>query len=218
MGFHSAVDRPSRSFRSLQSNRSKFAMPVMLMCVRKEVPIPEGVTVRIKRRQMWVEGPRGKLYRSFRHAMVSMRKTKRNTVLIEKRFDKKKRCAVVNALGGHVQNLFTGVTKGFRYKMKLVYAHFPINATVLNNQKTLQVLNYIGQKAKRRIDVYKGVKIEEPAGTKDELWIEGNDLDAVSGSASRIWQSCRVTNKDIRKFLDGIYVYAKGPMNEEKAI
>ena len=150
--------------------------------------------------------------------MVTLRKTKQNTVLVEKRFEKKKRCAVVKTLAGIIQNLFTGVLKGFRYKMKLVYAHFPINATVMNEKKSLQVLNYIGQKCKRKIDVVKGVTIEEPQGTKDELWLEGNDIEAVSLSASKIWMSCRVTNKDIRKFLDGIYVYAKGPMGEEKAI
>eukprot|EP01083_Nonionella_stella_P009363 26991_1 len=193
-------------------------MPVILMKVSKEVPIPDGIEVNIKSRRIWVTGPRGKLYRDFKHAMITLKKTKNNTVLVEKRFDKKKRCAVVKTIAGHVQNLFIGVTKGFRYKMKLVYAHFPINATVLNEGKSLQVLNYIGQKAKRRISVRPGVIINEPQGTKDELWIEGNDIDAVSGSASAIWQSCRVTDKDIRKFLDGIYVYSKGPMGDEKSI
>eukprot|EP01083_Nonionella_stella_P095526 268209_1 len=193
-------------------------MPVILMSVRKEIPIPEGITVKIKSRRMWVTGKRGTLYRDFKHAMITLRKTRNNTVLIEKRFDKKKRCAVVKTIAGHIQNLFVGVTKGFRYKMKLVYAHFPINATVLKEGKSLQVLNYIGQKNKRRVNVRKGVTINEPAGTKDELWIEGNDIEAVAESASSIWQSCRVTDKDIRKFLDGIYVYAKGPQNEEKSI
>ena len=102
--------------------------------------------------------------------------------------------------------------------MKLVYAHFPINATVMNEGKTLQVFHYIGQKNKRKINVRPGVTIVEPPATKDELWVEGNDIERVSGSAASIWQSCRVTDKDIRKFLDGIYVYAKGPMNEEKPI
>jgi large subunit ribosomal protein L9e len=188
------------------------------MKVSKEVPIPEEVKVKVQSRRIWVEGPRGKLYRDFKHAMVTIKKTQNNTVLVEKRFEKKKRCAVVKSIAGHIRNLFVGVTQGFRYKMKLVYAHFPINATVMNEGKSLQVLNYIGQKDKRRINVRPGVKIVEPADGKDELWLEGNDIDAVSQSASSIWQSCRVTDKDIRKFLDGIYVYAKGPMDEEQPI
>lgn len=39
---------------------------------------------------------------------------------------------------------------------------------------------------------------------------QGNDLENVSGSAALISQSCRVRNKDIRKFLDGVYVSSRG--------
>jgi len=101
--------------------------------------------------------------------------------------------------------------------MKLIYAHFPINVAVVNNNATLEIRNYIGQKDLRIVDMWKGVRIIEP-GTKDELWIEGNDIEAVSHSASQIWQSCRVHNKDLRKFLDGIYVFAKGVQDEEVPI
>ena len=30
----------------------------------------------------------------------------------------------------HIQNLFDGVEKKFIYRMRLVYAHFPINANI----------------------------------------------------------------------------------------
>ena len=178
------------------------------------------VTVKVRSRKVHVEGPRGKLFRDFSHNMVTIRKTKKNTILVEKRFEKKKRCAAVKTIAGIINNLFIGVTQGFRYKMKLVYAHFPINASVVKDGKGLEVRNYIGQKRVRRIDLSKREEttiIKEP-GQKDELWIEGNDLNEVSECASAIWQSCRVTDKDIRKFLDGIYVYAKGPMNDEVPI
>mmetsp|Transcript_66336 Transcript_66336/g.105538 ORF Transcript_66336/g.105538 Transcript_66336/m.105538 type:complete len:194 (+) Transcript_66336:129-710(+) len=193
-------------------------MPVVLMKVQKEVPIPENVKVTIKARRIWVEGPRGKLFRDFRHAQVTIKRTKNNTILVEKRFDKKKRCAVVKTLAGHIANLFVGVTQGFRYKMKLVYAHFPINATLVNEGKGIELRNYIGQKLVRKVSMRPGCTISAPPNSKDEYYIEGNDIDAVSGSASQVWQSCRVTDKDIRKFLDGVYVYAKGPINEEQPI
>ena len=41
---------------------------------------------------------------------------------------------------------------------------------------------------------------------KDEVQISGNDVDKVSLSASQIYDSCKVRNKDIRKFLDGVYI------------
>jgi len=54
-----------------------------------------------------------------------------------------------------------------------------------------------------------GVTISESKVQKDELILQGNDIDNVSQSAASIQGICRVRNKDIRKFLDGIYVSEK---------
>ncbi len=51
-----------------------------------------------------------------------------------------------------------------------------------------------------------GVDVEISKNMKDELQLSGNSLEDVSQSAADIQQICRVRNKDIRKFLDGLYV------------
>ena len=43
----------------------------------------------------------------------------------------------------------------------------------------------------------------------------GNDIQTVSLQAAQIWGATRVKNKDIRKFLDGIYVSETGNVVNE---
>lgn len=60
-----------------------------------------------------------------------------------------------------------------------------------------------------------GVDVEPSKGVKDQVELTGNSLEAVSQSAADIQQICRVRNKDIRKFLDGLYVSERGNIVED---
>ncbi|MED6179215.1 60S ribosomal protein L9 [Stylosanthes scabra] len=60
-----------------------------------------------------------------------------------------------------------------------------------------------------------GVSVVRSEKVKDELILDGNDIELVSRSCALINQKCHVKNKDIRKFLDGIYVSEKGTIVEE---
>lgn len=95
--------------------------------------------------------------------------------------------------------------------MRFVYAHFPINVNITDDGKTVEIRNFIGEKLVRRVKMLEGVKVvQSTGGTKDEIVLTGNDVEKVSQSAATIQQSTTVKNKDIRKFLDGIYVSEKG--------
>lgn len=59
-----------------------------------------------------------------------------------------------------------------------------------------------------------GVDVEATKNVKDQLELTGNSLENVSQSAADIQQKCRVKNKDIRKFLDGLYVSERGNVVE----
>ncbi|KAJ0968097.1 hypothetical protein J5N97_025014 [Dioscorea zingiberensis] len=172
--------------------------------------IPEGVKVRVKAKLIEVEGPRGKLTRNFKHLNLDLelidggRKLKADAW-----FGSHKTMAAIRMPLSHVQNLITGVTKGYRYKMRFVYAHFPINSSITNSSSTIEIRNFLGEKKVRKVDMLEGVYISRFEKVKDELILDGNDVELVSRSAALINQKCHVKNKDIRKFLDGIYVSEK---------
>lgn len=73
----------------------------------------------------------------------------------------------------------------------------------------------MGEKIIRNVTMHEGVSVEPSKGVKDQLELTGNSLENVSQSAADIQQACRVRNKDIRKFLDGLYVSEKGNIDEE---
>ena len=60
------------------------------------------------------------------------------------------------------------------------------------------------------VDAQPGVTVKRSADVKDEIVVEGNDIQAVSRTCALVQQICAVKRKDIRKFLDGIYVSEKG--------
>lgn len=120
-------------------------------------------------------------------------------------------------VSSHVNNMFTGVTKGYKYKMRFCYAHFPINVSSVatGSKDTVEIRNFLGEKAVRRIDLLDGVKYSRTNDVKDQIELSGIDITKVSLSCAQIQQSTTVKHKDIRKFLDGIYVSEKGHMVEE---
>lgn len=102
------------------------------------------------------------------------------------------------------------VSQGFQYKMRFVYAHFPINVAITNKDARVEIRNFLGEKVVRIVDAHEGVKVKRSSDVKDEIVLEGNDIQNVSKTCALIQQICAVKRKDIRKFLDGIYVSAKG--------
>ena len=66
----------------------------------------------------------------------------------------------------------------------------------------------------RVVDGLPGVTIKRSTDVKDEIVLEGNDIQNVSRTCALIQQICAVKRKDIRKFLDGIYVSHKGNISE----
>ena len=91
-------------------------------------------------------------------------------------------------------------------QMRLVYAHFPINVNIEGGGKVVEIRNFLGEKRVRIVRMLAGVTVERSSAVKDELVISGNDVELVSRSAALINMICHVRKKDIRKFLDGVYL------------
>ncbi|KAK2664488.1 hypothetical protein Ddye_003062 [Dipteronia dyeriana] len=168
--------------------------------------IPDGVKIKINAKIIEVEGPRGKLSHNFKHLNLDFH------LITDESTDE----STDQNRGLNRHNLIIGVTGGYHYRMRFVYAHFPINAAISNGNKSIEIRNFLGEKKVRKVDMLDGVSILRSEKAKDEIILDGNDDELVSRSAALINQKCHVKNKDIRKFLDGIDVSEKGKIVEEE--
>eukprot|EP00608_Synchroma_pusillum_P009160 CAMPEP_0198427558 /NCGR_PEP_ID=MMETSP1452-20131203/5995_1 /TAXON_ID=1181717 /ORGANISM="Synchroma pusillum, Strain CCMP3072" /LENGTH=192 /DNA_ID=CAMNT_0044147935 /DNA_START=78 /DNA_END=656 /DNA_ORIENTATION=+ len=184
----------------------------------RTLAIPDTVELAVKARVVTVTGKRGTLTRSFKHLALdlSIEETEDGKQLkVELWFGTRKALAAIRTVCSHVENMIIGVTKGYKYKMRFVYAHFPINVTLTD--RTVEIRNFLGEKRVRRVDLIEGVDYVRTADVKDQIELSGIDISKVSLTAARLQQSTTVKNKDIRKFLDGVYVSEKGHIEVEEA-
>lgn len=92
----------------------------------------------------------------------------------------------VNSCKSHIKNMILGVSKGFRYVMRTVHAHFPINCNIIEQGTVLEIRNFLGEKHAKCIKMLPGVKVRRNEASKNEIWIEGNDINTVSLSCALV--------------------------------
>lgn len=165
------------------------------------VEIPEGVNAELEGRIVTIRGEKGELIRDFSHAPINIR-LNGNTVTVQASWPRKKEASLVGTVRSHIQNMIKGVTKGFTYKMKIVFSHFPI--TVKIQGKTFTINNFTGERSPRNAKIMGNTTVIIKG---DDIIIQGIDLEDVSQTAANIQNSTKIRNKDPRVFLDGIYVY-----------
>jgi large subunit ribosomal protein L9e len=170
------------------------------------------VEVDIKARVVTVKGPRGVLTRDFKNINMDLRRVGEKGIRVDLWFANRKQLACVRTVCSHIDNMLVGVTKGFIYKMRFVYSHFPINVSLTGD--IVEIRNFCGEKRVRKVKLLPGVTYVRSADIKDQIELSGNDIANVSLTAAQIQQSTNIRNKDLRKFLDGIYVAEKGAIPE----
>ena len=71
-------------------------------------------------------------------------------------YETSRREQLLTACPASVQNLIKGVQAGFEYKMRLVYAHFPINVNIEDGGKLVEIRNFLGEKRVRIVHMLPG--------------------------------------------------------------
>jgi large subunit ribosomal protein L6 len=176
--------------------------------VVKTIQVPEDVQVTVEGRKFTAKGIKGTLTRDFSSAPISM-KLQDKTISVWAEWPSKKEAALVGTISSHVQNMITGVRKGFTYKIKIVFSHFPISVKV--KEKTVLIENFTGERNPRKAKIMGNSQVKAQS---EDVVVQGINLEDVSQTAANIEQATKVKRKDPRIFLDGLYVYERSEAME----
>lgn len=171
--------------------------------ISKTIQVPDGVEVTLNGRKLTVKGAKGTLTRDFSYAPIYI-EYKEKTIHVWAEWPRKKESALVGTIHSHIQNMITGVRKGFTYKLKIVFSHFPISIKI--KDKTVLIENFTGERNPRKAKIIGNAQVKVQS---EDIIVQGINLEEVSQTAANIEQATKVKRKDPRVFLDGLYVYER---------
>ena len=166
--------------------------------------LPEGVSVDSSSADVKVTGPRGELARTFEHSAIKFEQGEGKLNIIGKKLRRKEK-ALIGTWKAHLANMIRGVDTGFKYEMKIVFAHFPMKVAAKGKNVTID--NFLGEKATRTAAIGEGVDVKVKG---DTVTIEGNNIENVGQTAANMEKATVVKGRDTRVFQDGIYLISKG--------
>jgi large subunit ribosomal protein L6 len=169
-----------------------------------DIDIPDMVTVRMEGNLIVVGGKLGTLQKDLTKLPISV-DIKDNKLVIKPPGTRKRDLAITNTAKSIILNMIKGVEQGFTYKLKVVYAHFPIS--VKTKGKEIHVENYFGERAPRVSRVVGDTTKVNIVG--EDVIVQGPSLEDVSQTAANIEFSTKLKGKDQRVFLDGLYIYSR---------
>lgn len=169
-----------------------------------DIDIPDMVTVRMEGNLIVVGGKLGTLQKDLTKLPISV-EIKDKKLMIKPPGTRKRDLAITNTAKSIILSMIKGVEQGFTYKLKVIYAHFPISVKIKG--KEIHVENYFGERAPRVSSVVGDTTKVNIVG--EDVIVQGPSLEDVSQTAANIEFSTKLKGKDQRVFLDGLYIYSR---------
>jgi large subunit ribosomal protein L6 len=171
--------------------------------IKDSIELPEGVNVSIETPFVRVIGPEGELKRRMVHPMIKI-SSQDNKIVFELKNGTKREKMMLKTYEAHLNNMIIGVKDKYEYKLKVCSSHFPM--TVSKEDNKIIVKNFLGEKIPRECKIIEGVDVEIKG---QDIVVSSLDKEKAGQTAANIERSTRLTNKDRRRFQDGIFIVEK---------
>jgi large subunit ribosomal protein L6 len=172
--------------------------------ITAQVEAPASVSIRKQDNLIEVKGKLGIVTKDFTKLPATVT-VEGNKITIKPYGRRKRDLAVTNTARSVITGMIKGVEKGYTYKLKIIFAHFPISVKVKG--KEIHVENFFGERSARISHIVGDATKVSLVG--EDVIVQGPSLEDVSQTAANIELSTKTKGKDQRVFLDGLYVYSK---------
>ena len=169
----------------------------------QEIEIPHGVEAEVEGNTVIIKGKHGENRRKFNMRKLKIGK-KDGKIFIGSKVATKKEKRLINTIAAHLKNMIKGIEKGFEYKLKIVYSHFPI--TVEIHGKEAVIKNFLGEKIPRKSKILPNVDVKID---KDYINVFSSNRESAGQTAANFEKATWIRLKDRRVFQDGIFMVNK---------
>jgi large subunit ribosomal protein L6 len=163
--------------------------------------LPGEVNATFEKGELTIKGPLGKVAQNFSKIPVGL-KIDGSKIEIRTAGSRRKDNAVLNTARSLVRNAIEGVLHGYEYKLKVVFAHFPVSVKVQGGRVLVE--NFYGERSPRVAEIIGDTKVQTQG---EDIIVSGVSNKDVGQTAANLEQATTVKRKDQRVFLDGVYVY-----------
>ncbi len=175
--------------------------------MEKKIKLSEGVKVEVEGFKVSVSGEKGNLEKDFSSPLfrdhIKIIKGS-DGIKIVSSSEKRKIKSQVGCIEAHIKNMMNGVTKGYEYKLKIVYIHFPFTVKVAGNE--VVVSNFLGERSVRKSKIVGDTKVESKG---QDITVTGINKEDVGQTAANLEKATYVSGRDRRVFQDGIFLVSK---------
>ena len=177
----------------------------------KTLKLPGEIKIELKPENvLTLNGPKGTVTRQFKTHRVKMIQ-KGNSIVVEGSPKNKQTDKLVETIISHVKNMVEGLMYGYKYKLRIVYSHFPMSIQV--EKENISIKNFLGEKFPRKARIMGITKVEAKG---QDITVSGINKEDVGQTSSNLERKTKVKGKDIRRYQDGIYLVEMGNIEPVK--
>nr|EGQ40652.1 MAG: archaeal ribosomal protein L6P [Candidatus Nanosalinarum sp. J07AB56] len=167
---------------------------------QQSVELPEKIDSTYEDGVLRLEKNGSSVSKRLEHAQVDVEPSS-GEVVLSTESDRQDIRSISNAFKGHIRNMVDGLQSEHEYRMKTVYAHFPMDVSVQGDEVVID--NFMGERNPRTAQILDGVSVEING---EEVVVRGPSKQKSGQTAANIEQACKKGDRDPRNFQDGVYI------------